>query len=433
MVAVTLSSTLREQHVVILGGAYAGLSTALNLLRICDGTITSFEKGGKGGRGAPQCMPKITILDPRDGFYHAVGTPMAHTTKSYVEHPWRTWDQIAELKRPSVSVLKGTAVRADPETKRLLYLSSESNGQQQQHTLDYDFLVVGTGLRRHWPTVPVATTKSEYAMQAGRYIDRLRACDSVVVIGGGAVGIEMAAEIKHRYPTKQVALVHSRSALLSSEPVPTEFQYQVLQVAQLGGVNVMLKNRVLSVTKGLGNTKMIKLEDGNHLTADEVIWATSSAAPVTEFLPREALDEKGFVNVLPSMQFAASIPNNQSHFAVGDVIATPGIRLAKTAIRMGRTAAMNIAHMIVSAERGHGLQPDLAEMRGPNKGLSLIIGGSGAAFDEKTGAIFCGPEVKNGIFGDDMALHRKYGLLNKGHDADFFAGALGALGLPLNP
>lgn len=112
------------------------------------------------------------------------------------------------------------------------------------------------------------------------------------------------------------------------------------------------------------------------------------------------------------MQFAASIPNNQNHFAVGDVIATPGIRLAKTAIRMGRTAAMNIAHMIVSAERGHGLQPDLAEMRGPNKELSLIIGGSGAAFDEKTGAIFCGPEVKNGIFGDDMALHRKYGLLN---------------------
>lgn len=154
-------------------------------------------------------------------------------------------------------------------------------------------------------------------MQAGRYIDRLRTCDSVVVIGGGkltssrksaglwlmnpgAVGIEMAAEIKHRYPTKQVTLVHSRSALLSSEPVPTEFQYQVLQVAQLGGVNVMLKNRVLSVTEGLGNTKMIKLEDGNHLTADEVIWATSSAAPVTEFLPREALDEKGFVNVLPS-------------------------------------------------------------------------------------------------------------------------------------
>ncbi|RAL08235.1 NAD(P)/FAD-dependent oxidoreductase [Aspergillus homomorphus CBS 101889] len=417
MVAVTLASTLREQHVVVLGGAYAGLSMALNLLRICDGTIGSFRRGSKGGRGgqsmtpqAPQMMPKITILDPRDGFYHAVGTPMAHTTKSYIDQPWRTWDQIPELKRHSVSILKGTAVRADPRSKRLLYLSHESSSQDQ-HVLDYDYLVVATGLRRPWPTIPVAATKAEYAVQAGRYIDRLQKCNSVVIIGGGAVGIEMAAEIKHRYPTKQVTLIHSRSSLLSSEPVSPEFRDQVLEVVKHGGVNVILENRVLSAIEGLSTVKTIRLQTGSQLTADEVIWATSSAAPVTEFLPKEALDERGFVNVLPTTQFVADIPNNNFHFAIGDVIATPGIRLAKTAIRMGSTAAMNIAQMMVSAEQGEEVQSSLAQMRGPNKGLSLIIGGSGAAFDGKTGDVVSGPQVKNGIFGDDMALHRKYSSL----------------------
>lgn len=116
MVAVTLSSTLREQHVVILGGAYAGLSTALNLLRICDGTITSFGKGGKGGRGgrgtgggggrgrrlgdngrrqmmapqAPQRMPKITILDPRDGFCTSLFTQSRNVAEALTAESHRS-------------------------------------------------------------------------------------------------------------------------------------------------------------------------------------------------------------------------------------------------------------------------------------------------------------------------------------------------------
>ncbi|PWY88390.1 FAD/NAD(P)-binding domain-containing protein [Aspergillus heteromorphus CBS 117.55] len=445
MAPALLSTALREQHVVILGGAYAGLSTALNLLRICDGTIAQYGKGGRGGgrsggrgggrgggggggRGgfggqkmelphAPRNMPKITILDPRDGFYHTVGTPMAHTSRDFIPKPWRTWEEIPELKRESVSILKGAAVKVDPEAKSLLYVSGESEGLQQK-SLDYDYLVVATGLRRPWPTVPAATTKSEYSAQAQRYIDHLQQCKSIVVIGGGAVGIEMAAEIKHRHPTKEVTLVHSRSELLSSEPLPSEFREQVNRIVEGGGVTVILENRVINVTEESGPSKIVTLQNGHQIAADEVIWATSSAAPITEFLPKESLDERGFVETLPSTHFARNIPNSDSHFAVGDVIATPGIRLAAGAVRMGKIAAASIAHMIVAGESGHGL-PDAQSMpqsKGPNSGIKLVIGASGAVYDGKTGDMMWGPEVKQRVFGDDMALHR----------------ALGSLGLPLD-
>lgn len=110
----------------------------------------------------------------------------------------------------------------------------------------------------------------------------------------------MAAEIKHRYPFKNVTLIHSRSSLLSSEPVSVDFRNQVHKVIQNGGVNVLLNNRVLDVTQDHNSSKTITLQNGDFLLADEVIWATSSAAPITNFLPTEALDEKGFINVLPT-------------------------------------------------------------------------------------------------------------------------------------
>ncbi|PWY77320.1 FAD/NAD(P)-binding domain-containing protein [Aspergillus sclerotioniger CBS 115572] len=429
-----VSRAFHDQHVVILGGAYAGLSTALNLLRICDGTFKhSLKRDGKGGlperhgRGgfraqslppprAPQNKPRITILDPRDGFYHAVETPMAHTSKGYISKPWRTWDEIPELKKGGVSVVKGTAVRADPGAKSLLYLSTDSE-QPQQRSLDYDYLVVATGLRRSWPTVPTATNKAEYATQAARYIDYLQTCNSIVIIGGGAVGIEMAAEIKHSYPSKDVTLIHSRPSLLSSEPVSIEFRDQVYKVIQSGGVNVLLSNRVLEVTQDDNSPKTITLQNGPTISADEVIWATSSAAPITDFLPTEALDEKGFVKVLPTTQFSSNISNSTSHFAVGDVISTSGIRLAPGAIRMGKIAATNIAQMLVAKEDSDAGKPSFsieqaqAHAKPPKANLKLVIGAFGAAYDSKTGDIMCGPEVKQRIFGDDMGLTRALGAL----------------------
>ncbi|RAL03198.1 NAD(P)/FAD-dependent oxidoreductase [Aspergillus ibericus CBS 121593] len=418
MASALVSTALRDQHVVILGGAYAGLSTALNLLRICDGTFSYFLKADGRGHNlplprSPRNKPRITILDPRDGFYHAVGTPMAHTSKSYISKPWLQWDQIPELKRGGVSVVRGKAIKADPEAKTLVYLSGEP-GELQQRSLDYDYLVVATGLRRPWPTVPMATTKAEFSAQAARYIEHLQSRNSIAVIGGGAVGIEMAAEIKHQYPLKDVTLIHSRSSLLSSEPVSMEFRDTVHKVVQSGGVNVLLNNRVLNVTSDGNSSKTITLESGGSLSADEVIWATSSAAPITEFLPNEALDQEGFVNVLPTTQFQPTIPNSAAHFAVGDVISTPGIRLAPGAIRMGKITATNIAQMLVACEDSASDTPSVssdqaqAHAKPPKSNLKLVIGVSGAAYDGNTGDMMWGPEVKQRIFGDDMGLTREF-------------------------
>jgi len=174
----------------------------------------------------------------------------------------------------------------------------------------------------------------------------------------------------------------------------------------------------------------LTLTGGSQITADLVIWATSHARPATEFLPSEALDSKGFVRIsntyvmsssmrpeitAPShvsrAQFASDIPNASNHFAVGDVISTSGIRLAATAIRMARGVAMNIAQLLVAAEQGIQAQEahgGLLEVVTQNNFLQLVIGSTAAQYRGENAPMFAGAEMKQRIFGDDMALHSEY-------------------------
>lgn len=121
----------------------------------------------------------------------------------------------------------------------------------------------------------------------------------------GAVGTEFAAEIKHYHPEQRVVLIHSRAHLLSNEPLPEEFRDNTLKILKENGVEVLLETRVTSETKepateGDSQRTILKLSNGDELVAGHTLWATSRHLPRTEFLPREAVTEDGYVKVLPT-------------------------------------------------------------------------------------------------------------------------------------
>lgn len=74
----------------------------------------------------------------------------------------------------------------------------------------------------------------------------------------GAVGVEIAAELKLVVPQQEVTLIHSRSELLSSEPLPNEFKEQALLLLRETGVKVLLDHRVVNVTR-------VETSDGSPL------------------------------------------------------------------------------------------------------------------------------------------------------------------------
>ncbi|KAF4634396.1 hypothetical protein G7Y89_g3697 [Cudoniella acicularis] len=440
---------LPQPHVVIVGGAYAGLSAALNILRICDGK--GLQEGrrrgpgggrGRGGRGSgsrgrggrpgasdserpdfkvsvPSTMPKITLLDARDGFF---GAPLAHSFKDFSPKAWIPFSSVPELQRENVTILQGEALKVDPDLKTLTYLPSSS--LKEEVRFSYDYLVVATGLQRTWPALPRALSKPQYLRDSDAHINNLRKSEGIVIVGGGAVGIETAAEIKSRHPSKDVTLVHSRGELLSSEALPSEFKSKVLEVLTSTGVKVILGKRMVGIREladeTAGNIQQLDLSDGTKISADVVIQTTSTATPSTSFLPKEVLDENNFVKIGPAAQFQPnSISNFSSYFAIGDIASLLGIKLAGRAINMGKIAAFNITTLLAASEKDLNIEEvekGLMKLPPPRPtSLKLVMGETAVAFLPDRGGLVWGEEIKERVFGNDMALSRALGSLGLEH------------------
>ena len=116
---------------------------------------------------------------------HTVGAPLAHSFEDYVPKAWIPYSSIPELQRENVTILQGTAVKADPALMSVTYMP-ETRATVMLQTMNYDYLVVASGLLRPWPVVPSAITKSQYSADATRQISKLANSEAgIVVVGGG--------------------------------------------------------------------------------------------------------------------------------------------------------------------------------------------------------------------------------------------------------
>ncbi|KAF2753108.1 FAD/NAD(P)-binding domain-containing protein [Pseudovirgaria hyperparasitica] len=343
-------------RILVVGGSYAGVSGLVNLLHLIDGkpnrpspTSTLPDlKGLKSRKGV-----QVTLLDRRDGFFHTVGAPLAHVSPSHVRSSWRTYRSIRALRHPNFTFVQGYLKFLDPESLRATYLTPSGD----ETCIEYDYLLLCTGLKRDWPIIPRAADFHSYVADAEREIKKIQDAKAdatgrriVVIVGGGAVGIEFAAEIKLCHPHVHVTLVHSRHELLSSEDMPAAFKQESLRVLRHEGVDVVLGQRAC-ITHGEGTSHIVTLSDGTAIHAGHVINATGKTLPSSAFLPAHILDEHGFVKAEETLSFPPSSPHHARHYAAGDICAWSGVKRAGTALVMAHVAATNIMREILLSEK----------------------------------------------------------------------------------
>lgn len=230
---------------------------------------------------------------------HTIGSPLALSSPEYATKAWRRFDDIAALQHPNIKITQGRLSNVDPDKRIATIKLTDSEDTVEQR---YDFFVAATGLRRVWPVVPQSLTKAKYLAETADHIECVKtASHGTVVIGGGAVGIEMAAEAKLCHPDTKVTLVHSRDRLLSSEPLPDETKDMALEALRDAGVEVLLSERVTATTASVGPDgkaiQTLTLQDGSHLVASQSISAISRSVPATSYLPKAALDSEGLVKI----------------------------------------------------------------------------------------------------------------------------------------
>ncbi len=68
---------------------------------------------------------------------------------------------------------------------------------------------------------------------------QLKDARKVVIIGGGATGVEQAGEVAHYYPDKQVTIIHSKDHLINDK-VNSNFQKRLSSVLKNYNIKVLL-------------------------------------------------------------------------------------------------------------------------------------------------------------------------------------------------
>lgn len=230
---------------------------------------------------------------------HLIGCPLAFSSNEYASKIWHKFEDIPALQHPCIRWTRGSVVKIDTE---LLSIRIRHAGSLVETEHAYDYLVAASGLRRVYPVVPQSLTRKQYLLETADHIHGVRDIpNGLLVIGGGAVGIEMAAELKLVQPTSKVTLIHSRESLLSSESLPAECSTMTIDALKELGVELILGERALETVEDKdqdGRTlQKLTLQDGTQLVAGRVITAISRSIPTTSYLPASCLNEEGLVKI----------------------------------------------------------------------------------------------------------------------------------------
>lgn len=68
----------------------------------------------------------------------------------------------------------------------------------------------------------------------------------ILVIGGGTVGVELAAELCEHFPSKEIVIVHSGEHLLNRNNTPTRAVQHATTFLTSRGVKLILSERVVA-------------------------------------------------------------------------------------------------------------------------------------------------------------------------------------------
>jgi len=250
--------------------------------------------------------------------------------------------------------------------------------------LDYDYLVLGTGVSAAYYGVAGAEqhtvglyTRRDAVVLRDHVMDRLEQLDAqgpgkavnFTVVGGGATGVELAgalAELRaldDAFPEvdradENIRLVEMAPALLA--PFHPGLQANALAELRGRGVDVRLNTKIREITED-----RVILEDGDELPSDVTVWAAGVSAPAGSSrwgLPR---GHGGRIEVGPDLRVAGQ----DRIFAAGDIALIedqPLPQVAQPAIQAGRHAGRQIARLMA----GQPTRP----FRYHDKGIMATIG-----------------------------------------------------------
>ncbi|KZV66545.1 FAD/NAD(P)-binding domain-containing protein [Peniophora sp. CONT] len=180
--------------------------------------------------------------------------------------------------------------------------------------VEYDILVLAPGNTFSGP-LDFPDGKEAVLEHIHEWQEKFAAAKSVVLVGGGPVGIEYAGEIRDFFPDKKATIVHNQKLLLNSF-FPDKFRKYIEQDIRAAGAEVLLGD-ALDTTQ-VGEGKGITTRNGKKLDVDLIVPAFGGK-PATKFLTSmgsDVLTSTGHIRVKPNLE----LPDYPHVFSAGDAI-----------------------------------------------------------------------------------------------------------------
>jgi apoptosis-inducing factor 2 len=299
--------------VVVVGGGYGGVNVAKALDDVAD----------------------VVLVEPKDAFQHNVAALRALAEPAWVPRIFLPYDQLLARGR----VVADRAAKVEPGAVTL------ASGE----VLAADYIVLATGSTYPFPAKSSAEATGTAHEQYRAAHQALDAAGRVLLIGAGAVGIELAGEIAAAWPGKQVTLLDAADDLLGARFRP-DLKAELRRQLAGAGVEVLLASPLRAlppVAAGELGEFTVVTEAGREITAD--LWFRCfGVSPVSDYLAGElavARGADGFVAVTPFLQ----VTGQDRVFALGD-LADADHKMAGIAGRQAQVVAGNIRALIAGGE-----------------------------------------------------------------------------------
>lgn len=311
------NSTTCPPRIVIIGGGFGGLYTALYLQKY---------------RHLKRCS--ITLIEPRERFLF---TPLLYEVLTEEMLLWEV--------APAYDVLlAGTNVQWRQDRATHIELAQQHISLQDSEPIAYDYLVVATGAKtRHLPIPGIIehalTFRSlDDVVKVKTQLDRLAAHPTqiaVTVIGAGASGVELATKVADRLEGRATVRLVDRGGQIL-RPFARGLQQQAMYALMQRGVDLHLNTQVDTV-----GSDYIYL-NGTQFSSDLTLWATGTE-PVPWLGTPLHTNDIGQVWVRPTLQLG----DQDNVFVIGDaaVQTRPTPNTAQAAYQAAAVVAQSLANM----------------------------------------------------------------------------------------
>ena len=290
-------------HVLVIGGGFGGLRVVHELRRA-------------------KFPGQITLVD----------------RKSYFEVTYATLRTLSNPEFANGSQRKGYSefLEAKFVQDEVTALNPHSAVLASGQEIEFDYAVIATGTS--YPSLPAAKSEStlntaDREGEIATHHTQLESYEHIKIVGAGAVGTELAAEIKTHYPNKSIQLLDLGDRVLSH--LQPKASAKALQMLQHLDVDVQLSTKA----------------DRSALESDQSLHHTywcGGPKVQTEFL---AGTNARLASGLLTVDSHLRVSGHDSWFAVGDIVNLSDAKMGATASNQGQSVAGNLKRLAASSTR----------------------------------------------------------------------------------